>query len=113
MMWSTLLVIDNVSKKQFDLINKNNERSYIRQLVTSSLIASGLVLWGLPIDFVKTRIQMEPELQKMKRIAAIQVLFRRYGRAGFYSEALPVFVHTVFHATLGGYMLNQIFALWV
>lgn len=108
--WATLMGINNEAKKRFDLFDKDKVHPYLRQGVTSVLIALGLIIWGLPVDFVKARIQMEPNLQKMKLSSVVQTLIRQHGFSAFYAGALPVFIHTVFHATLGGYILDAIFA---
>lgn len=107
--WTTLMTINNESKKKFDLLDKDKAHPYLRQGVTSILIAMGLITWGLPVDFVKTRIQMDTDLQKMKLSSVVRILIRQEGFRGFYAGALPVFIHTVFHATLGGYILDKIF----
>lgn len=107
--WTTLMTINNETKIRLDQIDTMKDHPYMRQGITSVLIASGLVSWGLPIDFVKTRIQMDKELQKMKVKSVIPILYRRHGLLGFYAGALPTFIHSVFHATLGGYILDKIF----
>lgn len=108
--WSTVLTINHESKKMFDKVDKEKEHPYLRQGVTSVLIAMGHVTCGLPIDFVKSRIQMDTELQKMKMTSAVRTLFRQFGISGFYAGALPVFIHTTFHASLGGVILDKIFS---
>ena len=101
--------INNEAKKRFDVYDKEKAHPYLRQGITSILIATGIIAWGLPIDFVKTRIQMDTEFQKMKITTVVRTLFQRHGISGFYAGKLPVFIHTVFHATLGGYILDRIF----
>ncbi|MFI0435959.1 MAG: MC/SLC25 family protein [Parachlamydiaceae bacterium] len=108
--WTTLMTINHESKKRFDVLDQDKANPHLRQAVTSVLIAIGLITWGLPIDFVKTRIQMDADLQQMKLSSVVRQLVSRHGFSGFYAGALPVFVHTVFHATLGGYILDKIFA---
>jgi hypothetical protein len=108
--WTTVMTINNESKKRFDRIDKDKAHPYLRQGISSVLIALGLITWGLPVDFVKTQIQMDPDLQQMKVSSVVRTLIRRYGFSGFYAGALPVFIHTVFHATLGGYILDEVFA---
>lgn len=107
--WTTVMTINNESKKKFDLFDKDKAHPYLRQGITSVLIAMGLITWGLPVDFVKTRIQMDADLQQMKVSSVVRTLVRRHGFSGFYAGVLPVFVHTVFHATLGGIILDKVF----
>lgn len=107
--WTTLMVINSESKKKFDLYDKDKAHPYLRQGVTSVLIATGLITWALPVDFVKARIQMDTDLQKMNTSSVVRTLIRKYGFSGFYAGALSVFVHTVFHATLVGYVLDRTF----
>jgi Mitochondrial carrier protein. len=108
-MWTTVMTINHESKRLFDLIDKEQLHPFLRQGVTGVLIGSGFVAWGLPIDFVKTRIQMDPDLQKINASHVFKTLVHRHGFSGFYAGALPTFVHTVFHAALGGYILDKIF----
>ena len=108
-MWTTLMTINNESKKRFDLFDKDRAYPYLRQGVTSVLVAMGLIIWGLPVDFIKTHIQMDTNLQNMKISSVARTLIRQHGFSGFYAGALPVFIHTVFHATLGGYILDKVF----
>lgn len=104
------MAINNEVKKKFDYFDKDRAHPYIRQGVASICIATGLITWALPIDFVKTRIQMDPDLQKTKIISVVRTLLLRHQLSGFYAGALPVFIHTIFHATLGGYILDKIFS---
>lgn len=108
--WTTLMAVNNEAKRKFDIYDKEKAHPYIRQVFTSVLIAAGLITWGLPMDFVKTRIQMDANLQKMKASSVVQTLFRQHEFFGFYAGALPVFIHTIFHATLGGFILDKIFS---
>jgi hypothetical protein len=108
MIWTTVMGVNSESKKKFDLFDKDKAHPYLRQGFASVLIAIGITA-GLPVDFAKTRIQMDTKLQKMKIHSAIQALYRQYGIRGFYAGAKPIFIHSVFHATLSGYILDQIF----
>jgi len=108
-LWSTFMSINHESKKAFDLWDKDKAHPYLRQGVTSVLIAVGINITALPINFVKTQIQMHKDLQEMKVSYVVQTLVRRHSFSGFYAGALPVFIHSVFHATLGGYILDKIF----
>jgi hypothetical protein len=60
--WSTVMGLNGEVKRRFDLFDTERRHPYVRQGVTSVLIAGGLVTWALPIDFVKSRIQMDPAL---------------------------------------------------
>lgn len=108
--WSSLMAINNETKKKFDLIDKKKSHPYLRQGLTSLFITMGMVTWGLPIDFVKARIQMDGDLQKKKISSIVRTLFGRHGISGFYAGALPVSIHTFLHASLGGIILDKIFA---
>ncbi len=108
--WTSVMGINHEAKRKFDELDQEKAHPYLRQAVTSTLVAGGLITWGMPIDFVKTRIQMDVHLQKKKISSVVKSLRLQYGFKGFYAGSLPVFVHTVFHATLGGFILDRIFA---
>ncbi len=109
LMWSALLTINCESKRAFDLIDKEKLHPFLRQEVASVLFSTAYVAFGLPIDFVKTRIQMDTDLQKVKIPSIVRTLVKRHGFSGFYAGALPVFTQTMIQMTLGGYILDEIF----
>ncbi len=96
---ATYLMLNNETKKEFDVWDKERAHPFLRQGVTSMIIAAGIVAWGLPFDFVKSRVMMDGNLQKMKTTLAIRCLYRQFGFLGFYAGALPTFLHSTFHAT--------------
>lgn len=59
MLWSTVMGMNYECKRVFDLVDKKKNHPYLRQSFTSIFISLGLISWCLPIDFIKTRIQME------------------------------------------------------
>lgn len=108
--WSSLMTINCESKRVFDLIDKEKLHPFLRQQVASILFSTSYVAFGLPIDFIKTRIQMDTDLQKIKVQKVVRTLILRYGFSGFYAGALPVFAQTMAQMTFGGYILDEIFA---
>lgn len=97
--FATYLTLNNETKKKFDVWDKSQVHPFLRQGITSVVIALGIVVWGLPFDFVKSRIMMDANLQKMKTTMAVRCLYRQFGFLGFYAGALPTFIHSAFHAT--------------
>ncbi|HAB99105.1 MAG TPA: hypothetical protein DCE71_04715 [Parachlamydiales bacterium] len=109
LMWSSLMTINCESKRVFDLIDKERLHPFLRQEVASVLFSTAYVTFGLPIDFIKTRIQMDTDLQKIKVSSVVRTLVQRHKFSGFYAGALPVFTQTMIQMTLGGYILDEIF----
>ncbi|MEC7839072.1 MAG: MC/SLC25 family protein [Chlamydiota bacterium] len=108
-LWCTLMGINNECKKCFDLLDSEKAHPFLRQGITSIFISLGLISWCLPIDFIKTRIQMDKSLSCSKLTSVTKTLLRQHGFKGFYAGALPVFIHTIFHATIIGYFLDKIY----
>lgn len=109
MMWGTVLPLNTAVKKYFDTFDKEKAHPHLKQAVTSVVIASSIVGWILPLDFVKTRIQMDTSLHKRKLSFVVPSLLRQYRFTHFYAGALPVFIHTIFHVTVSGCILDKLF----
>lgn len=106
--WGSFMPLNHLVKKKFDAIDQAHAHPYLRQGTTSITIATLATIVGLPVDFVKVRIQMDPNLQKMGIIQAIQTLFKECGARGFYAGREPVFLHAVLQATLKGIVADSI-----
>lgn len=106
--WGTLMTINNEVKKKFSVYDKNNEHPRLREVVSSVLVATVLVAGILPMDFVKTRIQMDTDLQKMKVTAVVKTLVRRHGFSGFYAAAPLVWGYNVFYGLLFSRVLDEV-----
>jgi hypothetical protein len=108
-LWSTYLTVNNEVKKKFDIYDEQKAHPYMRQAVTSLLTAAYLIIFASPVDFTKAWIQADKELQNLKIRDVAKILYRRHGFIGFYAGTPTNFVHTVFHATISGYVIDHIF----
>lgn len=109
LLWCSVMGINNECKRAFDLFDTEKAHPYLRQGISSIFISIGLITWCLPVDFIKTRIQMDRELQGSKLTFVTKTLLKRHGFKGFYAGALPVFIHTIFHSILSGFILDSLF----
>lgn len=109
-MWMTVIPLNTYVKKKFDTYDTTHSHPYIKQAITSVAIASACCGMILPFDFVKVRIQMDPILQRQSLYRAVKLLRMQFRIPQFYAGSLPVFIHTIFHATLGGYILDRLFS---
>jgi len=107
--WTLMMGVDHHFKLFFDKYDPQKNYPYLRQGTTSVLVASTLVTCTLPINFVKTRIQMVEELQNMNTVTVVRTLFKQFGVRGFYSGAAPVFVHVLLHATCYGKIFDCLY----
>jgi hypothetical protein len=107
-LWATYMTVNNEAKRKFDLFDKEKAHPYFRQAVASIITAVCLIIFVSPVDFTKTWIQIDKDLQKLKISSVVKTLKGRHGLMGFYAGTPSNFIHTVFHATLSGYILDQI-----
>lgn len=106
LMWTTFMAIYQESNKRLE----GRCHPYVHQGLTSIFIGLGVVSWGLPLDFIKTRIQMDVSLQQKRLTEVVKDLYRQFGFRGFYSAAGPVFLHSILHATISSIGLKAIFS---
>lgn len=108
--WGSFFVTNHLVKAEFDKIDQDQKHPYLRQFLTSNIVGGVVVGCCLPIDFVKTRIQMDLSLQSMKTSKVVETLYRQYKIKGFYSGGVISYIHTLFHATICGLVVDKIFS---
>ncbi len=106
--WTSFMVTNLIVKTQLNKINYFKNHSLQKQVLANVLIAANLTLFGMPLDFIRIQIQLDPTLQKRSLKIVIPLLFQRYGWKGFYKGALFAFLHTNVQALLSGTLLDKI-----
>ena len=107
MAWSILLGGDSEAKKLYDHYFQKESNPFFRQAMSSCVVGVGLTLTALPVDFVKTRIQMDTNLHNQKYWTAAKLLKQQFGFRCFYSGALPVYCHSFLYATVVGWATER------
>jgi len=106
--WTTFTTMNYWMKFQVNRTSFSKKYPGLSQFAANAGIASTLMLASLPPNFVKTRIQMEPELQKMRLHKVVALLYQRYGVKGFYTGSACTFVQSLFYAYLAGGVMDRI-----
>ncbi len=85
--WSIYMGMNREIEKKFAVLPKETLPPHFQEIVSTISIATTLVAVAMPLDFLKTRIQMDPELQNKKITFAIQKLLKDHGFKRFYAGA--------------------------
>jgi len=92
--WTTFFLSNHASSnlvKKADFDKKFPNMSWlVRALLTSTTVVS----IGYPLEFLRNRILMEPELLAKGTANAVTTLYRRYGLRNMYSGSAIVFLHS-------------------
>lgn len=107
--WTILMGVDHYTKKNFDRYAPEDTHPYLRQGLTSVAVTASIVAPVLPINFIKTRIQMDRELQNKSIATVTKTLFRAFGMRGFYSGVGPVLINTLLYATFYGKIFDNFY----
>jgi hypothetical protein len=104
--WTLFMGMNNEFLKLRQVYDADNAHPHLYHLLSSSAIASVGVGIGLPLDFVKTRFQMDASLRHLTIQAATRNLFRQFGITGFYAGGPIVLIHTMFQALIKAKLLD-------
>lgn len=106
--WSTFMITNHYVKREFKRLDPNQQHPIFGLIIANLVIAANLTILGLPMDFIKTQVQMNKELQKMRIHQVMMTLLKKNGIRGFYAGAIFTFLHTNIHALLAGTLLDRI-----
>ncbi len=85
--WSIYMGMNSEIEKKFSVLNKKNLPPYAKEITSVVTVATTLVVVAMPLDFLKTRIQMDTELQNKKITFVVQKLLKDHGFRRFYAGA--------------------------
>lgn len=97
--WSLFNTFQYASKQLTDKIDPKNQYPNLMFTTSVFLTSTGVVGVGYPLEFLRNRILMEPEILKNGTIKAIQKLALRYGFRHLYTGAAIVWVHNCIQTT--------------
>ena len=77
--------LNNEMTKVFASLNPKKLPPYAKEITSAVVISTAIVSTLLPVDFVKTQIQMNPDLQRKKISFVVRSLLKQYGFSRFYA----------------------------
>lgn len=93
LVWNLFFIANHVSTHAFKALDPRNSHPYLSYLGISMLTSNIVVGVGYPIEFLRNRILMEPEILKKGTLNAMKTLFHRYKWINLYSGAPVVTIH--------------------
>jgi hypothetical protein len=105
--WTALMTTNYFVKEKIYSLDSSKNYPFLSILVGNLLIAANLTLWGLPLDFMRTNIQMNAELQQMRINQVAKILYRQHGIQGFYAGVVCVYLQKNIQALFGGALLDK------
>lgn len=106
--WSVFISANHYSKHKIVELDPQNKHPILARIGANVFVAASLTLFGMPFDFLKTHIQLNPDLQKMPIHKVMKTLLGKYKIRHLYAGTLFNFIYTNIHALLGGAILDKI-----
>lgn len=91
--WNLFFVASHLNTMAFKTIDPDNSRPYLNYVGKSLLTSSCVVGIGYPVEFLRNRILMEPEVLSNGTINGIRTLFHRYKWTKLYSGVQVMLLH--------------------
>lgn len=93
--WSMYMGVNSEMNKQFSSLDEAKLLPYTREVTSAVISSTALIATLLPLDFIKTHIQMDSTLQGKKTALVAKTLFKRHGLSGFYAGASILWVNNI------------------
>ncbi len=91
--WNLFFVASHMNARAIKTIDPDNSHPYLSYVGRSLLTSCFVVSVGYPVEFLRNRILMEPEVLSNGTINGIKTLFHRYKWTKLYSGAQVMLLH--------------------
>lgn len=93
--WTLYMGVDSEIKKKFQSGNHSSLSAYTQQVISATVVSTVLVATLLPVDFIKTQIQIDPSLHRKKISCVVKDLVQKHGFFRFYAGAPIVWASNI------------------
>jgi len=108
LVWTTFFLANHSASSLLKKVNPENQSPNLSKLVKGLLTSTIVVSAIYPLEFIRNRILMEPEILKEGTVNAIKTIYRRYGFRNSYRGVGVVWVHNNFQTLYQQALYNQI-----
>lgn len=106
--WATLIPLHSWATQQARLIDPKRRFPVTTTAAVTAGTAGVMTLITMPVDFICTRMQLDPQLQNKRYYQVTRALFRSHGFKGFFTGTSFTFVSMSLFVMFTGQLLEKI-----